>query len=171
MTEPTQQPNYSDPKINSLLSHLVTEDYKLLMKGAKLVPLKFRRRLFLQDAPVDVVYFPLTCMLSLLVTTAKQPQMELATTGREGVIGASELLLGQGSIGLSLVQIPGLAVRIPADAFLAHIRSRPEIEKLLQQHQYALTRQILQGVACNRIHSMEERCARWLLMMHDQRSV
>ena len=75
---------------------LEPEDYDALMREAKIVPLKFRKRLLLQDEPVDAVYFPITAMISLLVTTDGQPQMEMATIGKEGVVGASELLQTRG---------------------------------------------------------------------------
>ena len=107
-------------------------------------------------------------MVSLLVTADRKPQMEMATIGREGVVGASELLQEQGAMGLNLVQIPGTAVRIAAAAFLKVVGSRRPVERLIHQHLYALMRQILYGAACNRLHSMEERCARWLLMTHDR---
>ena len=139
-----------------------------LMAEAKIVPLKFRKRLIAQDEPVGAVYFPLTCMFSLLVTADHKPQMEMATIGREGVVGASELLQEQGAMGLNLIQIPGTAVRIAATSFLKVVGSRRPVERLIHQHLYALLRQILYGAACNRLHSMEERCARWLLMTHDR---
>ncbi len=107
-------------------------------------------------------------MISLLVTTDGQPQMEMATIGREGVVGASELIQTQGAMGLNLVQIPGVAVRLDADVFRKVVSCRPLIERLVHQHLYALMRQILHGAACNRLHSMEERCARWMLMTHDR---
>ena len=66
------------------------------------------------------------------------------------------------------MQLPGPAVRIEASAFLGLIESRPMLRKLIDQHMHALLRQILYGAACNRIHSMEERSARWLLMTHDR---
>jgi CRP-like cAMP-binding protein len=95
--------------------------------------------------------------------------MEMATIGKEGVVGASEVLQMQPAMGLNLIQIPGAAVRIKADAFRKIIvNSRPLMQKAINQHLYALMRQILYGAACNRIHSMEERCARWLLMTHDR---
>ena len=135
---------------------------------AKVVKLKFRLRLFRQDGIIDAVYFPLTCMVSLLVTTDGSPQVEVATIGREGVVGASELIQAQGAMGLNLVQLPGLALRIESGAFLKLLDAQPSVRILAHQHFYALTRQILYGAACNRIHSMEERCARWLLMTHDR---
>ncbi|MGO9260460.1 MAG: Crp/Fnr family transcriptional regulator [Bryobacteraceae bacterium] len=59
-------------------------------------------------------------------------------------------------------------MRIDAHAFRALTESRPLVLKLVHRHLYALMRRVLYGAACNRIHSMEERCARWLLMTHDR---
>jgi CRP-like cAMP-binding protein len=163
-----QRSGDADPNENRLLASLEREDYDALMLQAKVVKLKFRMRLFRQDEIIDAVYFPLTCMVSLLVTTDGRPQVEVATVGKEGVVGASELIQAQGAMGLSLVQLPGLALRIESSACLKLLDTRPPIRKLAHQHFYALTRQIPYGAACNRIHSMEERCARWLLMTHDR---
>jgi CRP-like cAMP-binding protein len=168
MTKQPQGPANSDPRTNRLLSRLEPEDYDALMLDAKVVSLKFRKRISRQDDRVDAVHFPLTAMVSLLVTTDGKPQMEMATIGREGVVGASELIQNQGSMGVNLIQIPGVAVRVEAAAFRRVVSSRPLVERLIHQHLYALMRQILQGAACNRLHSMEERCARWLLMTHDR---
>jgi CRP-like cAMP-binding protein len=71
-------------------------------------------------------------------------------------------------MGLNLIQIPGTAVRIEADAFRKVINDRPVMQGLIYEHLYSLLRQILYGAACNRLHTMEERCARWLLMTHDR---
>ena len=158
----------ADPITNQLLARLGRDDYDALMQDAKVVFLKFRMRLVRQDEIIDAVYFPLSCMLSLLVTTDGSPQVEMATVGKEGVVGASELIQSRGALGLNLVQLPGAAVRVEASAFLSLIERRPMLLKVIDQHMYALMRQILYGAACNRIHSMEERCARWLLMTHDR---
>lgn len=168
MIKLASQPEVSAPATNLLLQKLDPADYESLMKRGKVVTLKLRRTLFRQDAAVDAVYFPLSCMVSLLVTTEGEPNMELATVGREGVVGAAELMQNQGAMGMNLIQIPGTAVRITANAFLAEINIRPALNKIIQRHQYALLKQILYAAACNRIHSMEERCARWLLMTHDR---
>ncbi len=162
------QAESSDPKTNRLLAKMEPADYTALMRQSTVVRLKFRQRLYAQDKPIDAVYFPLTCMVSLLVTTDGNPQMEMATVGKEGVVGASELIQTQGAMGVNLVQIPGEAVKIRTDVFRKFMDSRPLMLKVMHQHLYALMRQILYGAACNRLHSMEERCARWLLMTHDR---
>jgi CRP-like cAMP-binding protein len=162
------EPSKYDPRSNHLLARLKREDYDALMLVAKPVALKFHKRLLYQDQKVDAVYFPLSCMFSLLVTVDKEPQMEMATIGREGVVGASEVLQELGAIGLNLIQIAGWAMRIDADAFRRVVSCHPLIRQIVQRDQYSLMRQILYGAACNRLHTMEERCARSLLMTHDR---
>jgi CRP-like cAMP-binding protein len=168
MAAPIHQPESPDPRTNHFLARLQREDCDALMLVATRVSLKFGKRVIRQDERVDAVYFPLTCMFSLLVTANEKPQMEMATIGKEGVVGAWEVFQGQGSMGLNLIQIPGVAMRIEADAFREVVSRRPVVQQLLHQHLYALLRQILYGAGCNRLHSMEERCARWLLMTHDR---
>ncbi len=161
-------PQSCDPRANRLLARLEPADYEALILEAKVVTLKFRERLLLQDKPVEAIYFPLTCMFSLLVTADGTPPMEMATVGKEGVVGASEVLQAQGAMCLNLIQIPGAALRIEVHAFRKLIATRPRLQKVIDRHLYALMRQVLYGAACNRVHSMEERCARWLLMTHDR---
>jgi len=101
------------------------------MVDAQIVPLKFHKQLHKQDERVEAVYFPLTAMVSLLVATDGKPQMEMATIGKEGVVGASEILQEQGSMGMTLIQIGGTALRVKAASFQNVIASRPTIQKLL----------------------------------------
>lgn len=170
MSIQTQKQSDSDPKKNRLLASLGPADYEALTRGAKVVSLKFRKRLYRQEDLIDFVYFPMSCMVSLLVTTSDQPSMEMATIGREGVVGASELIQRQGAMGLSIIQLPGTALRVDRDAFQKVTSIRPLLQDLMHRHLFALMRQVLFGAACNRMHSMEERCARWLLMTHDRAS-
>src|ERR1700683_3208360 len=159
MTKQMQRRQSSDPRTNHFLARLEPDDYDAFILKAKIVPLKFRKRLLKQDEVATAVYFPLTCMLSLLVTSDERPRIEMATIGREGVVGALAALQSQGAIGLNLVQVPGTAVRIEAATFRKIVAARPVVQALIQQHMYALMRQILYGAACNRIHGMKERCA------------
>lgn len=167
MTKQTQ-PADPDPRTNLLLKMLDSADCESLMAKGKVVNLKLGARLFSQDDPVDAVYFPLTCMVCLLVSTSnKKSRLELATVSNEGVIGATEALHCHGALGVQIIQIPGAAVRIPANTFVSEMASLPGAERLFNRYLYVLTRQILRGALCNHLHSMEERCARWLLVTHD----
>ncbi len=168
MPKQPERPESSAPKTNLFLARLDPEDYAAVIRESKIVTLKFRKRVLRQDERVEAVYFPLTCMFSLLVTSRDQPQMEMATIGNEGIVGGMEILQAKGAIGLNLIQIPGTAVRIAADVFRKVAMDHPRIQILVHEHMYALMRQVLYGASCNRLHSMEERCARWLLMTHDR---
>lgn len=164
-TSPSAKP---DPRTNHFLGSLDERDYNDLLRAAKIVTLKIGKRILSQDGRVDAVYLPITCMFSVLVTQNDQPRMEMATIGKEGMAGASEALQLQGAIGLYLIQLPGTALRIEADTFRKILGGSAAMQNLVHQHSYALLRQVLYGAACNRMHSMEERCARWILMTHDR---
>jgi len=168
MIKQTQQV-HSDPRTNLLLARLNSEDYQSLMAKGKVVTLKLGKRLYNQDDPINAIYFPLTCMVCLLVSAnGKEPRLEMAIVGKEGVVGAAEVFHSQGALGIHVIQLPGTAFRVPAESFQEETRSRPLTQKLFGLHLYALTRQILQGGLCNHVHIMAQRCARWLLITHDQ---
>lgn len=156
-----------DPKSNRLLARLQPEEYLAVIRAGKIVSLKYGKRLYRHYGLVDAVYFPIDCMISLFVTRNGRPQLELATIGNEGVIGAAELHRQQAALGLSLILIPGAAVRIDAPAFARLLHGVPAVRTLDEEHTYALMRQIMYKAACNRLHSMEERCSRGLLLTHD----
>lgn len=168
MSTQTKRPESSSPTTNLFLARLAREDCAALVRESKIVRLRFRRRVLRQDASVEAVYFPLTCTFSLLVTANRQPQMEVATIGKEGIIGAWEVLQAKAAFGLNLVQLPGTAVRIGADAFRQIVQDHPRMQQLVHDHMYAVLRQILCSASCNRLHSIQQRCALRLLMAHDR---
>jgi CRP-like cAMP-binding protein len=157
-----------DPMNNRILASFAPSDYDVFRRVGKPVFLRFRKRLYPLEGSIDYVYFPITCMISLLASQNGQSTIEMATIGREGVVGASELIQKQEGMGVCIVQLPGIALRIDAAAFQAIASSRPQVRDLIDRHLFALMRQVLYGAACNRLHSMEERCARWLLFAHDR---
>ena len=74
------------------MARLNSEDYQSLMAKGKVVTLKLGKRLYNQDDPINAIYFPLTCMVCLLVSAnGKEPRLELAIVGKEGVVGAAEV--------------------------------------------------------------------------------
>ena len=137
----------SDPHTNRILAALEPDDFEGLMAEAKVVSFKLKKRLYRQDEKIDAVYFPLTCMVSMLVGPRENDLVETATIGMEGVAGTAGLAPNQSSMGLHLIQLPGTAVRIDADVFRKHLASRPLLRNIVEQHMYALTRQILYGAA------------------------
>lgn len=112
MTRRNQPVASADLRKNRILAALEPEDYEALMADAKVVSLKLERRIYKQDERIGAIYFPLTCMVSLLVGSEEEAVVEAATIGREGLVGVARLMLGQALIGLHINQLPGTAIRL-----------------------------------------------------------
>jgi CRP-like cAMP-binding protein len=153
---------------NRLLALLPEADRQALEAQADIVALQEYDELYPADSRIEYVYFPLTLMASILVEAGNSTEVDLATVGNEGMVGSMIVLNVLRSWGRTLVQVSGLAVRLPTAALLTHLERQPLLRTILTHYQDVLTRQIFQVGACNLLHSMEERCARWLLMTHDR---
>jgi len=153
---------------NRVLKCLAHDALKPLLDGAEVMTLQRGRRLYRQDAPVQTVYFPLTGVVSVLVGTGEDAEVEMATVGNEGVVGIAALLGSPRALGKMLIQIPVEAIAAPAATVRHAIKKDDRCSILFDLYLYAFLRQVMQAGACNRLHSPEERCARWLLMTQDR---
>jgi len=153
---------------NHLLALLPEADRQALMVQADLVSLQAYDELYTVDGPIEHVYFPLPLMASILVEAGNNTEVDLATVGNEGMLGSMIVLQVRRAWGRTLVQVSGVAVKLPVAALLMHLERQPLLRTILVQYQDAFTRHIFQVGACNLVHTMEERCARWLLMTQDR---
>ncbi|MCR4340649.1 MAG: Crp/Fnr family transcriptional regulator [Gemmatimonadaceae bacterium] len=153
---------------NSLLRALSAEDYAKVMEHAITVPLRPRQDLVEPGEAMRYAWFPQRGMLSLVNDMKDgKTSIEVGVIGREGIAGLA-LFHGRETQPMRiLVQVAGEAKRIPADAFKALIRQTPTLRDVLHRYTLALLNQAGQQVACNRLHSLEQRCAKWLLTTHD----
>jgi CRP-like cAMP-binding protein len=141
---------------------------RLATLGA-LEPLEFKVMLFEEDTRVDRVIFPIVGVCSLLSVAADGRMVEVATIGNEGFIGLPVFLQATlMSSHRAIAQIPGEGVVIDAPDFLEISNSGGAFQAVLMRYAQALMTQIAQGAACNRLHRIEQRAARWLLMTHDR---
>lgn len=141
---------------------------------ARLAP-HFRERemehkavLFHPHAEVKEVYFPLSGVISWIVSMQDGDMAEAVTIGREGVAGISGVLGGTTGAAAGIVQAAGRAIVIPRDALAAAADDDINLLKTITQYANTLINVMAQCAACNRLHDVTERCARWLLMMHDR---
>jgi CRP-like cAMP-binding protein len=114
------------------------------------------------------VYFPLSCVASVIVVMREGQTAEAATIGNEGMTGISALLSGPSQPGETIIQVEGDAARIVAPRISAMVEANPALRRLVHHYVLAVISQISQSAACNRLHSVEERAARWLLMTADR---
>jgi CRP-like cAMP-binding protein len=154
---------------NRLLQRLPPDQYAALLPYLEPVELNNRQVLWQSDATIHSVYFPRTCVLSLLTPLSDEQPVEAATVGREGMAG-TPVVLGVRVTNLqAITQVSGLAARLDAERFTGHLRQADgALFSLLLRYTQALHEQTAQSVACNRRHAIEERCARWLLMTQDR---
>ena len=154
---------------NWLLRALPADQYAQLAASCEPVQLATGQSLWEAGAIIHSLYFPRTCVLSMLTPLADEPPVEAATVGREGMLGTPVVLGVRVTNALAIVQIPGTALRLDADRFVDLAkRSDGALLPLLLRYTQALQEQTAQSVACNRRHTVDERCARWLLMTHDR---
>ncbi len=154
---------------NRLLAGIDASLRDRLAQIGVLTELEFKQTLFEQGAPIERVAFPLAGVCSLLSVMQDGRTLEVATVGNEGFVGLPVFLQATlTSAHRASVQIPGQAVTLDAARFLDLSNSGGTLQAVLQRYAQALITQIAQGAACNRLHSVEKRCARWLLQTHDR---
>jgi CRP-like cAMP-binding protein len=153
---------------NRLLSMLAERAYKELAPNLEPVSLTLKQKLYEPNMPIEYVYFPINGVISLLAHMEGEALVEVATIGNEGMVGLPLFLGADITPGVSFAQVPGDALRMSADAFRKAIANNGPFTKVLHRYTQALMVMISQGNACNRAHSLEERCARWLLLCHDR---
>jgi len=149
---------------NRLLAALPSKDYAQLASGLEPVTITYGEVLYEPGEPIRAVYFPSTCLVSLLTPVDAHRALEVGLVGREGMIGASLALGATKSSVRALAQGTGTAMRMNAKRFLREFRRSEALQRVLLQFTERLMVQISQTAACNRFHLVEARLARSLLM-------
>jgi CRP-like cAMP-binding protein len=154
---------------NGLLSALPAEDYKRLAPSLELVPLKLKEILHKPGSLIEHVYFPGGGFCSIVTVLEDGSMVEVATVGREGMVGLGAL--SDARPGSSAVMVQGeseTCYRMPAGAFRREMDRNGAFHGLLNRYAQAHMGFIMQSTACNAMHSVEQRLARWLLLAHDR---
>lgn len=153
---------------NRLLGTLDEATFATLAPALERVSLDLKQTIYEPGKPIDYIYFPINCVLSMLARADKNVIVEVATIGNEGMVGLPLFLEAEQSPVILISQVPGQSLRMTAQAFETAIARASPFVRLLHRYTQALMIQIAQGSACNRVHSIEQRCARWLLLTHDR---
>jgi CRP-like cAMP-binding protein len=152
---------------NSLLAKLSPSDFAQISTDLEHVRLHLHDVLYEAGEEIQYAYFPTSGCVSL-VHDAQDGIVEVGTVGFEGMLGLPLLLHGNSATTRALVQVEGEGYRITAAALRRIIATSDSISRILLRFALAFFNQVAQSVACNRLHSLEERCARWLLITHDR---
>jgi CRP-like cAMP-binding protein len=153
---------------NWLLDGLPGEDYERLLKNLQPATFTLGEVVYESGGQMDHVYFPTTCHVSLLYTMANGVTAEMGLVGNEGVVGIALFMGGDTTPNRAVVQGGGKALKLRAKELHEEFRRGGEFQHLLLRYTQALITQISQTAVCNRLHSVEQRLCRWLLMTHDR---
>src|SRR5665213_27557 len=153
---------------NSILSVLTGGSAAAVLDTGKLVDLRTRQKIYDADATIHEAFFPVNSVLSVVTEMQDGGMIEVGTVGCEGVSAIPLLLGSKTSANMSYCQVPGMAISISPQLFAQLQHGNPEFRKLLDRYLQAYINLLGQLAACNRLHSVYERCARWILMTHDR---
>ena len=153
---------------NRILNALSSADYQHLLPNLELVKLTRGQVLSHPDEKIKYVYFPESAMVSVIATTPDGQAAEVGVIGREGVVGVDVLMGVDSTSNECLVQLPGGALRIKTEIIKKEFKQGGTFHDLSLRYIHALMMQISQTALCNRLHSIEQRLSRWLLMCHDR---
>lgn len=160
--------NYSGG--NHLLDRLPQLELEALKGHVEVVTLSSGQLLYAGSAEqaLEYVYFPINGVTSMLATMADGSAVEAGTVGREGMIGAQSAFGSARMMERWISQVPGLSARMTVGDFRMQFRRNPTLRIVVQRYVQSYMAFLAQSVACNSLHLIVERCARWLLLTHDR---
>jgi CRP-like cAMP-binding protein len=153
---------------NRILASLPAAEIKRLAPHLTPITLRMNRTLHEPGQIVDTVYFLEQGICSHVVTMKAGNTVEVGITGREGFVGLPAVLGTDHTPNRSFIQLPGHGFRVKASILREQSEASSELRLWLQRSIQGLLVQTAQTAACNRVHELEERLARWLLMCHDR---
>jgi CRP-like cAMP-binding protein len=165
---PMAAPARPSPHQNHLLDALPTADYERLAAHLELVPMKLGDVLYEPGVKLRYVYFPTTCIISLLYVMEDGASAEIAIVGNEGILGISLFMGGDTTPSRAVVQSAGHGFRLKAELLKNEFGRFGPTMHLLLRYTQALITQMAQTAVCNRHHSVDQQLCRWLLLSLDR---
>lgn len=153
---------------NVLLSAIDATDSSRLLDGAEDLKLAINTVLYEADAPITQVFFLSRGVASIIAPVGGGGSVEVGTVGNEGVVGLPLLFGVDREPAKAIIQVADGGTCVTAIAFQNALAESAALRGLFLRYAQCYLSQISQSSACNRAHSIEERCARWLLMTHDR---
>jgi CRP-like cAMP-binding protein len=167
-SQPAPRSNVAGKPIhNEILLAMTPREFNLVRPHLQFLELKQHHILYEPHRKLKFMYFPNRGLISLVVVLKTGKTVEAGIVGREGASGTA-LCAGVSTSALrEIVQVSGEGFRIKREAFQKLLTAVPNLRKALNRYIVLLAMQVSQTAACNRLHEIEQRLARWLLMAED----
>ncbi|MBC1220978.1 Crp/Fnr family transcriptional regulator [Nostoc sp. UCD121] len=156
------------PTANKLLLALSQVEYQRLVPHLERVNLELKQVLYEANEPITHVYFPDRTIVSLVCNQEDGSTVEAGMVSNDGMVGLAVILGGKTTTTTAFVQVADGSLRMKAEQLIAEFNRGGELQSLLLRYTQAMFTQVTQTAACNRLHTVEERLARWLLMVSDR---
>jgi CRP-like cAMP-binding protein len=156
------------PIRNKILCLLPPSEVETVLSRCEMVTIHSKEVVWQREAPVKYVYFPEDCVISLVTEMDDGDAVEAMTVGSDGFAGMVVFHGAPSSRLKAIGQITGAARRIAAEDFLELTQDCEAFDNLLHRYSQFVFETVAQSAACNRLHVIEQRCARWLLMSQDR---
>jgi CRP-like cAMP-binding protein len=153
---------------NRLLALLPDDEFARLERDLETLVVPDHGVFYRPGEVVADAYFPLTSVVSMLASDQDGRAVEVATVGREGIVGVPGALLPGSASGEVIQQVTGSIARVPVARLRAEIDRRGALSSLIERYTVALMNQITQSFVCMRHHPVDSRLARWLLATQDR---
>lgn len=157
-----------NPRQNHLLNALPNAELERLFPELEFVHMPLGKVVYESGELLRHVYFPTTCIISLLYVTENGSSAEIAMVGKEGLLGISIYMGGNTTTHRAVVQSDGFSYRIKAHLIKNEFNRAGPVLRLLLRYTQALITQMSQTAVCNRHHSVEQQLCRWLLLSLDR---
>jgi CRP-like cAMP-binding protein len=158
----------ASPRENRILSALPAADFERFSQLLEPVTLEPRQIIYQSGKPILQVYFPTTALISVCRGLEDGRLVEVGSIGREGMAGIRATLNDPGPLETFMTQVPGEAFRMDAAPLVKAAHADGPLRNILMRYTSALLSQYAQWVACNILHTVEQRCCRWLSMVRDR---
>jgi CRP-like cAMP-binding protein len=156
------------PVGNRLLLAVPDKEFRLIRPHLEFLDMPHHLSLHQPHWPVRFAHFPNQGLISLVVELKDGRSVEAGLLGNEGASGMPAVLGLKRSPLREIVQIAGDGFRVPVDTLTELLPSTPALRGILSRYAAGLAMQVAQTAACNRLHKIEERLARWLLIARDR---
>ena len=154
---------------NKILLSISDKEYALIRPHLEFLSMPQHLSLYEPGQPIEFVHFPNSGMVSLVIATEDGKTVEVGEVGREGFAGTTQAAVGINTNQVrEVVQIAGDGFRVRIDPLQSVLQSAPELQRILTRYAVVQGMLFAQTAACNRLHNIEQRLARWLLITQDR---
>src|SRR5258706_14231131 len=154
--------------INQLINSLKPDGFERVAKRLRRVKLRTKEVVYKPNEPIEHVLFPEDAVVCLMTVMSNGDTIEAATVGREGATWISASHGGASMPCETIVAIEGTALRLPIADLDRELKDSDHFRHVLTEYSHALLVASLRTSACNGLHGLQERCARWMLMTLDR---